>query len=120
MTVGSEDAYGDGTRAAHAGLPVAVPGRPFVPGPVLAAPYHLDPQTGPRQDLDGYGRTDNASWRGLESAIADLESPGGGVSSGAGAECVTFASGMAAISATLFAVLRSGDTVVLPGDGYYK
>ncbi|HEY7175736.1 MAG TPA: cystathionine gamma-lyase [Micromonosporaceae bacterium] len=114
MTVGGEDGYGDGTRAAHAGLPVAVPGRPFIPGPVLAAPYHLDPQTGPRQDLDGYGRTDNASWRGLEAAIADLESPG------RAAECVAFASGMAAISATLFAVLRPGDTVVLPADGYYK
>jgi len=106
--------YGDGTRAAHAGLPDAVPGRPFVPGPVLAAPYHLDPATGPRAGLDGYGRTDNASWRALEAAIAGLEAPGGG------AECVTFASGMAAISATLFAVLRPGDTIVLPADGYYK
>jgi cystathionine gamma-lyase len=106
--------YGDGTRAAHAGLPDAVPGRPFVPGPTLAAPYHLDPANGPQAGIDGYGRSDNPSWRALESAIASLEDPAGG------AECVTFASGMAAISALLFTVLRPGDTVVLPADGYYK
>jgi cystathionine gamma-lyase len=80
----------------------------------MAAPYHLDPETGPRPDLDGYGRTDNPSWRALESAIAELESPDGR------AECVTFASGMAAISATLLSLLRPGDAVVLPSDGYYK
>lgn len=112
--LGSTPRYGDGTRAAHAGLPDPVAGRPFIPGPVLAAPYHLDPATGPRPGVDGYGRTDNASWRALEAAIAELESPAGG------AECVAFASGMAAISAVLFTVLRPGDTVVLPSDGYYK
>jgi len=109
-----QSGYGDGTRAAHAGLPPAVPGKPFVPGPMLAAPYHLDPAAGPQPGVDGYGRTDNPTWRGLESAIADLEAPG------MDAQCVSFASGMAAISAVLFTVLRPGDTVVLPSDGYYK
>jgi cystathionine gamma-lyase len=106
--------YGDGTRAAHAGLPDAVPGEPFIPGPVLAAPYHLDPEIGPRPDRDGYGRTDNASWRRLESAIAGLEDPTGAAS------CTVFSSGMAAVAAVMFSVLTAGDTVVLPADGYYK
>jgi cystathionine gamma-lyase len=114
MATPTDSGYGDGTRAAHAGVPVAVPGNPFVRGPVMAAPYHLDPAVGPQPGVDGYGRTDNPTWRTLESAIAELEAPGGDV------ECVSFASGMAAISAVLFTVLRPGDTVVLPADGYYK
>jgi cystathionine gamma-lyase len=101
---------GDGTRCVRAGLPEAVPGQPFLPGPVLAAPYHLDPAAGPRPGLDGYGRTDNPTWRALESAVGELE----------GGECVVFSSGMAAIAAVLLTVLRPGDTVVLPADGYYR
>ncbi|TML20755.1 MAG: cystathionine gamma-lyase, partial [Actinobacteria bacterium] len=101
---------GDGTRAVRAGLPDPVPGQPFLPGPVFAAPYHLDPRVGPQAGLDAYGRTDNPTWRALESAIGELE----------GGECVVFSSGMAAISALLLTLLRPGDTVVLPSDGYYK
>src|SRR5262249_18563562 len=107
-------AVGDGTLAAHAGLAPAEPGRPPAPGPGPAGPYHPGPETGPRPGLDGYGRLDNPSWRALEAAIATLEAPEGG------AACVTFGSGMAAISALLFTVLRPGDTLVLPSDGYYK
>jgi cystathionine gamma-lyase len=77
---------------------------------VFAAPYHLDPSAGPQPGLDGYGRTDNPTWRALESAIGELE----------GGDCVVFSSGMAAISALLLTLLRPGDTVVLPSDGYYK
>ena len=101
---------GDGTRVVHAGLPEPVPGQPFLPNPAFGAPYHLDPGVGPQRGVDGYGRTDNATWRALETAIGSLE----------GAECVTFASGMAAVSAVLLSVLRPGDTVVVPADGYYK
>jgi cystathionine gamma-lyase len=103
--------YGDSTRSVRAGLPEAVPGRPFLPGPVLAAPYHVDPRTGPAEGVDGYGRVDNASWRHLETAIAELEGA---------PDCVTFASGMAAITAVLFTVLTAGDTVILPADGYFQ
>jgi cystathionine gamma-lyase len=77
---------------------------------VLAAPYHLDPEHGPAAAPNGYGRTDNPTWRALEEAIGGLE----------GGDCVVFSSGMAAISAVLFTLLRPGDTVLLPGDGYYK
>jgi cystathionine gamma-lyase len=99
--------YSDGTRAVHAGLPEPEPGQPFLPGPVFAAPYHLDPATGP--GLNGYGRPDNPTRRALEAAIGELER---------GAVRV-FASGQAAITALLLSTLRSGDTVALPADGYY-
>nr|WP_213455231.1 cystathionine gamma-lyase [Micromonospora sp. NBRC 107566] len=101
--------WGDGTRCAHAGLPAPVPGQPFLPGPVFAAPYHLDPVAGPAAAPDGYGRPDNASRRRLEEAIGSLEA----------GSCLAFASGQAAITALLLTLLNPGDTVLLPSDGYY-
>ena len=98
---------GDGTRAVHAGLPEPVPGQPFLPGPVFAAPYHLDPVAGPGEN--GYGRPDNATRRGLEAAIGELE----------GGDVLAFATGQAAITGMLLSVLRAGDTVALPSDGYF-
>ena len=98
---------GDGTRVVHAGLPEPVPGQPFLPGPVFAAPYHLDPVDGP--GVNGYGRPDNPTRRALEGAIGELE----------GGSVLAFASGQAAITAMLFSTLRSGDTVALPSDGYF-
>ncbi|GAA2237042.1 cystathionine gamma-lyase [Streptomyces amakusaensis] len=100
---------GDGTRAVRAGLPEPVKYEPTLPGPVFAAHFHLPGEpTGPYT----YGRDSNPTWTHLERAIGELEAPGEAV------ETVTFASGMAAISAVLFSQLRSGDTVVLPSDGY--
>ncbi|GAB1693999.1 cystathionine gamma-lyase [Krasilnikovia sp. M28-CT-15] len=99
--------YGDGTRAVHAGLPAPEPGQPFLPGPVFAAPYHLDPETGPARD--GYGRPDNPTRRALEAAIGELE----------GGAALAFASGQAAITGLLLATVRAGDTVALPSDGYF-
>jgi cystathionine gamma-lyase len=101
--------YGDGTRCVRAGLAERQPGDPFRPGPVLAAPYHLDPVAGPQAGVDGYGRYDNPTWRVLEDAIAELE----------GGPCLLFASGMAAITGVLLATVRPGETVMLPADGYY-
>jgi cystathionine gamma-lyase len=103
------DGLGDGTRCVHAGLPEPRPGQPFLPGPVFAAPYHLDPQAGPAAAPDGYGRPNNPTRRLLESAIGSLE----------GGRCLTFATGQAAITGALLTVLRAGDTVLLPADGYY-
>ncbi|MGK5522267.1 cystathionine gamma-lyase [Micromonospora sp. URMC 107] len=99
----------DGTRCVRAGLPEPAPGQPFLPGPVFAAPYHLDPFAGPAAAPDGYGRPDNPTRRLLEAAVGELE----------GGECRVFASGQAAITGLLLAVLRPGDTVVLPSDGYF-
>lgn len=102
-------AQGDGTRCVRAGLPEPEPGEPLLPGPVFAAPYHLDPAAGGAPKRDGYARVDNPTRRLLESAIGELE----------GGECLTFASGQAAVTALLLSVLRPGDTVMLPADGYY-
>ncbi|MGW3416696.1 cystathionine gamma-lyase [Streptomyces phaeochromogenes] len=101
---------GDGTRAVRAGLPEPVKHEPTLPGPVFAAHFHLpgDP-TGPYT----YGRDENPTWTHLERAIGELEAPGRD-----DVETLVFASGMAAISATLFSQLSAGDTVVLPDDGY--
>ncbi|MEV6793803.1 cystathionine gamma-lyase [Streptomyces sp. NPDC051320] len=100
---------GDGTRAVRAGLPEPVKYEPTLPGPVFAAHYHLPGEpTGPYT----YGRDTNPTWTYLEAAISELESPL------EPAETITFASGMAAISAVLLSQARAGDAVVLPADGY--
>ncbi|MGW6459489.1 cystathionine gamma-lyase [Streptomyces sp. NPDC055078] len=100
---------GDGTRAVRAGLPEPVKHEPPLPGPVFAAHFHLPGEpTGPYT----YGRDTNPTWTLLERAIGELEAPGEPV------QTVSFASGMAAISAVLFSRLRAGDAVVLPSDGY--
>jgi len=101
---------GDGTRVVRAGLPEPVKYEPTLPGPVFAAHFHLPGEpTGPYT----YGRDENPTWTHLERALGELEAPGRD-----GVETLAFASGMAAISSVLFSQLSSGDTVVLPSDGY--
>jgi cystathionine gamma-lyase len=97
---------GPSTRAIHAGLPEPVQGEPLLPGPVLAAPYHL--RGGKDAAPYGYGRDENPSWTHLERALGELD----------GGECTVFASGMAAVTAVLFSVLKGGDVLVACGDGY--
>ncbi len=99
---------GSGTQALHAGLPQAVNGEAFLPGPVFAAPFHMAGEADPDDDL--YGRYSNPSVARLEAAIGELER----------AATLTFASGMAAASAVLFTTLDPGDVVVLPSDGYFQ
>ncbi|MBQ0983297.1 cystathionine gamma-lyase [Streptomyces sp. F63] len=100
---------GDGTRSVRAGLPEPVAYEPAMPGPVFAAHYHLPGEpVGPYT----YGRDENPTWTRLEEAIGELESPG------TAAETILFPSGMGAVSAVLLSQVRSGDTVVLPSDGY--
>jgi cystathionine gamma-lyase len=102
-------AYGDGTRSVRAGEDAAVPGVPLRPSPVFAAPFHLGdvpPRTG---GADAYARTEHPTLRVLETAIGELD----------GGRCLSFATGMAAISAALLACAGAGDRVVLPSDGYY-
>jgi len=94
------NSFGDGTRVVHAVS--GAPGEPFGAQPVFASAYHLGGQ-------DYYGRASNPTWRALEDALGSLE----------GGECVVFPSGMAAISTLLRTVLSTGDTLVLPSDGYF-
>jgi cystathionine gamma-lyase len=99
--------HGPSTRAVHAGLPDPEQGEPLLPGPVLAAPYHLRGSVeGARHS--GYGRDGNPTWSHLERAIGELD----------GGETVVFPSGMAAVTALILPRLRPGDVLVAPSDGY--
>ena len=97
---------GDGTRAAHAGLPEPAQGEPFLPGPTFAAPFHAsgDPHSAPFV----YNREGNPTWQRYERALGELE----------GGPAVVFASGMAAAAAILLPALRPGDVLVAPDDCY--
>lgn len=101
--------WGDGTRSVRAGEEPSLPGMPLRSSPVFAAPYHLGdlpPRTG---GADAYGRTDQPTLRAFETAVGELD----------GGRCLAFATGMAAVSAAVFACAGAGDRVVLPADGYY-
>src|SRR5829696_6055296 len=100
---------GDGTRLVHGGDEPAVPGTPLRPSPVFAAPYHLGDQAPGFGGADGYARPDNPTLRVFERAVGELD----------GGDCLSFATGMAAISSAVLALVRPGDRVVLPSDGYY-
>jgi cystathionine gamma-lyase len=100
---------GDGTRLVHAGDEPVVPGAPLRPSPVFAAPYHLGDQPPGTGGADGYARPDNPTLRVFERAVGELD----------GGDCLSFATGMAAISSAVLALARPGDRVVLPSDGYY-
>jgi len=104
--------WGGSTRCVRAGVGPAVAGQPLLPGPVLAAPYHLSSEEGSESDY--YARVSNPGWRGLEGALAELEGDGE-----ASVGSAVFGTGMSAITVLLRAVLRPGDVLVLPSDGYY-
>jgi cystathionine gamma-lyase len=90
----------------RAGLPQDAQGEPFLPGPVFAAPFHLE------GDADaapyGYARYGNPTWTHYEAALAELE----------GGDALVFSSGMAAAAAVLLGLLGRGDVLVAPSDGY--
>ena len=76
------------------------PGGPFNVPPTFASTY--------RDGGDiGYGRWGNPTWSAFEEALGELE----------GGYCVSFASGLAAVSA-LLASQPLGTTVVYPTNGY--
>jgi len=101
--------WGDGTRSVRGGEGGVVPGAPLRPSPVFAAPFHLGDRP-PRADgADAYARTEHPTLREFEAAVGALD----------GGRCLSFATGMAAISAAVFACVGAGDRVVLPSDGYY-
>ena len=100
---------GDGTRCVRGGhVAPVVTGAPLHPGPVLSTAFHLGVPDEPTPPYS-YGRAANPTWTALETALGALD----------GGECVTFASGMAAVGAVLRLHVRPGGVVVLPSDGYY-
>ncbi len=81
-------------------------GRPLRPPIVPASLYVLPGEpAGPYQ----YGRWTNPTWDATEHALATLED----------APVVSFPSGMAAIASVLCSLVRSGERVLVPADGYY-
>lgn len=86
-------------NALNKGEPIALP-------LTQSSMFHLPGSPG---DHASYGRVDNPTWTQLEHVLSHLED----------APCVAFPSGMAAISASLFATVKSGDRVLIPSDGYY-
>jgi cystathionine gamma-lyase len=97
---------GDGTRVVRAGQPDAVDGAPLASSPVFASTFHL---RGEPHGEYRYGRMANPTWSAFEQAVGELEH----------GQVVAFASGMAAVSATLFSTLTSGSVLVVPDDCYY-
>jgi cystathionine gamma-lyase len=93
-------------RALHHSSQSVAFGEAFTPPIVNTSVYRLaaDP-SGPYQ----YARWGNPTWTALEEALSLLED----------AETVTFPSGMAAIASLFSGLLRPGDRVLLPSDGYY-
>lgn len=87
-------------------------GRGLAAGDPLAAPivpasnFHLPVST---QAPYQYARFHNPTWDVVEGALGHLEQ----------AETIVFPSGMAACAAVLYAVLKAGDRLLLPSDGYY-
>jgi cystathionine gamma-lyase len=93
-------------RCLHHSSEQMEPGTPTEPPIVPASVYFLP---GEPKASHQYGRWTNPTWSALEQALSVLEE----------AETVVFASGMAAIAATLYTTLKAGDRVLLPSDGYY-
>ncbi|MCK0143686.1 cystathionine gamma-lyase [Aliiroseovarius sp. F20344] len=89
----------------HRGLGLSK-GDPIALPITTSSMFHLP---GDPADTPGYGRVDNPTWEALENALAILED----------APCVALPSGMAAISAALFACLGAGKRLLVPSDGYY-
>ena len=97
---------GDGTRVVHVGMPSGGDGTPLVASPVFASTYQLSGEpSGPYQ----YGRLTNPTWTAWESALGELEA----------GEAVSFASGIAAVTAVLQSSLRPGHVLVMASDCYY-
>lgn len=76
------------------------PGGPFNVPPTFASTYRDGGEL-------GYGRWGNPTWSAFEETLGELE----------GGYCVSFASGLAAVSALLTSV-PLGTTVVFPNNGY--
>ncbi|MEX0302034.1 MAG: PLP-dependent transferase, partial [Leisingera sp.] len=102
----------DKSTAPKAGAMLHLRGNTLSEGEPVALPliqssmYHLpgDWTGGP-----SYGRVDNATWEQLEHVLAYLED----------APTLAFPSGMAAISASLFATVKAGAKILIPSHGYY-
>jgi len=81
-------------------------GQPVAPPLVTASMYH---HPGDPDGSASYGRSDNATWQATEHLLSHMEQ----------ADSLLFPSGMAAIAAPFYALLKAGDRLLIPTDGYY-
>jgi cystathionine gamma-lyase len=103
----------DATRVVRSTLTPVVAGSAMQQGPVFAAPFHTPGD--PAGMAYTYARSHNPTWTELERVLAAMEVGDAAFE----ARAVVFASGMAAVTAVLGAVLRPGDVVVAPANSYY-
>lgn len=94
------------TLSINAGAPPTEQGKSFRRGPEFASTFHLSGDVDPTAFQ--YGRFDHPTWRDLELGLSQLE----------GGETSIFPSGMAAAAAILTSLVKPGDTILLPSDGY--
>jgi cystathionine gamma-lyase len=95
------------TAIVHAGYRAAHDAGAYRPGPQFSSTFTTPGE--PSAHSLTYGRFHNPTWSAWEAALGELE----------GGEVVSFASGMAAVSAVLGVTLAPGDVLVLPADAYY-
>lgn len=101
-----EQKLSSATITAHAGQLPAEQGAPLNQSPVFASTFHLSGEL--PIDSYQYGRFDHPNWQALEQTLGELEQ----------GQALVFPSGMAAGVAVMTALLNTGDTVILPADGY--
>jgi cystathionine gamma-synthase len=112
-----EAARGISTLAVHAGEPHPKFGNALATPILQTATYtfadtrELHDHFQRRIERDEYGRYGNPTQRIAEKKLAALEGAG---------DCLLFASGMAAITTTLYAVLSHGSHVVVTDDSYRR
>jgi cystathionine gamma-synthase len=111
------DAIGFGTAAVHAGEPRQKPGNALTTPIMQTATYtfantqELRDHFEHRIEREEYGRYGNPTQRIAEQKLAALEGAG---------DCLLTASGMAAVTTTLFAMLSRGAHVVVTDDSYRR
>jgi cystathionine gamma-synthase len=111
------DAPGPSTLAVHAGEPRQKPGHALATPIIQTATFTFANTRELKDHFDGkserveYGRYGNPTQRIAETKLAALEGAG---------DCLLFASGMAAMTTTLFAMLSRGTHVVVTDDSYRR
>jgi cystathionine gamma-synthase len=110
----------NGTAAVHAGTPEARPGHTLTPAVAQTATYTFDDTADLERYFEGrdadpdrqeYGRYGNPTVIEVERRVAALDG---------GEDGLLFASGMAAVTTAVLALVKAGDHVVLFRDGYRR
>jgi len=94
------------TRSINAGAKPPQQGQAFRHGPEFVSTFHLSGDVDP--NTFQYGRFSQPTWEALEHGLSELE----------GGETIVFPSGMSAAAAILTSLVKPGDTILLPADGY--